>query len=59
MGAALMVIMLSYMLHRYKSRNVNIAMMEWLISDIRNNRLVTTLAQLEESPVPEFEVNAE
>jgi hypothetical protein len=33
--------------------------MNWLISDIRENGLVTTEAQLEESPLPEFEATAE
>lgn len=122
MGAAMMVIMLSYMLHMYKSRTVNIAIyisalvlfgislwlvrsqitvsdvdymegmiphhsiailtseraqiqdirvreladeiieaqrreireMEWLISDIGENGLVTTQAELEARPMPEF-----
>ncbi|AFY81825.1 DUF305 domain-containing protein [Oscillatoria acuminata] len=122
MGAAMMVIMLSYMLHMYKSRTMNIAIylgaivlfgaslwlvrsqvtvsdvdymegmiphhsiailtseraqiqdlrvreladeiiesqrreireMEWLISDIRDNDLVTTQAELEARPMPEF-----
>jgi heme/copper-type cytochrome/quinol oxidase subunit 4 len=123
MGAAMMVIMLSYMLHMYKSKTVNIAIyigaivlfgialwlvrsqvtvsdvdymegmvphhsiailtseraqiedirvreladriivtqrqeikeMKWLIEDIRENGLVTTQAELEERPLPEFE----
>lgn len=122
MGAAMMVIMLSYMLHMYKSRSANIAIylsaivlfgaslwlvrsqitvsgvdymegmiphhsiailtseraqiqdlrvreladeimeaqrreireMEWLISDIGENGLVTTQAELEARPMPEF-----
>ncbi len=122
MGAAMMVIMLSYMLHMYKSRSMNIAIyvgaivlfgaslwlvrsqitvsdvdymegmiphhsiailtseraqiqdirvreladkiieaqrreikeMEWLISDIRENGLVTTQAELEGRQVPDF-----
>ncbi len=127
MGAAMMVIMLSYMLHMYKSRTVNIAIyisalvlfgaslwlvrsqitvsdldymegmiphhsiailtseraqiqdlrvreladeiieaqrreireMEWLISDIGENGLVTTQAELEGRPMPEFSVAPE
>lgn len=127
MGAAMMVIMLSYMLNMYKSRTMNtaiyigaivlfgvslwlvrsqvtvsdvdymegmiphhsiailtseraqiqdlrvreladeiiaaqrreIAEMEWLISDIRENGLVTTQAQLEARPVPDFEATAD
>lgn len=127
MGAAMMVIMLTYMLHMYKSRNANIAIyvgaivlfglalwlvrsqvtvsdvdymegmiphhsiailtsdraqiedlrvreladeiiaaqrreiseMEWLIEDIRENGLVTTQAQLEGRPLPNFEATAE
>lgn len=127
MGAAMMVIMLSYMLHMYKSRAVNIAIyisalvlfgaslwlvrsqitvsdvdymegmiphhsiailtseraqiqdlrvreladeiieaqrreiseMEWLISDIGENGLVTTQAELEARPMPEFSVAPE
>jgi heme/copper-type cytochrome/quinol oxidase subunit 4 len=123
MGAAMMVIKLSYMLHMYKSKTVNIAIyigaivlfgialwlvrsqvtvsdvdymegmvphhsiailtseraqiedirvreladriivtqrqeikeMKWLIEDIRENGLVTTQAELEERPLPEFE----
>ncbi|MGB3137638.1 MAG: DUF305 domain-containing protein [Nodosilinea sp.] len=122
MGAAMMVIMLSYMLHMYKSRSANIAIyvsaivlfgaslwlvrsqvtvsdvdymegmiphhsiailtseraqiqdlrvreladgiieaqrreineMEWLISDIRDNGLVTAQAELEARPLPDF-----
>ncbi|MEC4851167.1 MAG: DUF305 domain-containing protein, partial [Jaaginema sp. PMC 1079.18] len=127
MGAAMMVIMLSYMLHMYKSKTVNIAIyvgaivlfgvalwlvrsqvtvsdvdymegmiphhsiavltseraqiedirvreladeileaqrreikeMEWLITDIRANGLVTTQAGLEGRTVPEFEPTPE
>ncbi len=122
MGAAMMVIMLSYMLHMYKSRSANVAIyvsaivlfgaalwlvrsqvtvsdvdymegmiphhsiailtseraqiqdlrvreladsiieaqrreineMEWLISDIRDNGLVTAQAELEARPLPDF-----
>lgn len=127
MGAAMMVIMLSYMLHMYKSKTVNIAIyfaalvlfglalwlvrsqvtvsdvdymegmiphhsiailtseraqiedirvreladeiieaqrreikeMTWLIDDIRDNGLVTTQADLEGRPLPDFEATAE
>jgi hypothetical protein len=127
MGAAMMVIMLSYMLHMYKSRTVNIVIylsaillfgvslwlvrsqvtvsdvdymegmiphhsiailtseraqiqdlrvreladeiieaqrreiseMEWLIADIQENGLVTTPAELEGRPLPNFEATAE
>ncbi len=127
MGAAMMVIMLTYMLHMYKSRNANIAIylsaillfglslwlvrsqitvddvdymegmiphhsiailtseraqiedirvreladeiiaaqrreineMEWLIEDIRENGLVTTQAELEGRPLPDFEATPE
>jgi hypothetical protein len=127
MGAAMMVIMLSYMLHMYKNRTFNIAIyvgaillfgialwlvrsqitvddvdymegmiphhsiailtseraqiqdlrvreladeiieaqrreiaeMKWLIADIRENGLVTTQADLEGRPLPEFEATAE
>ncbi len=127
MGAAMMVIMLSYMLNMYKSRSMNIAIyagaivlfgvslwlvrsqitvsdvdymegmiphhsiailtseraqiqdlrvreladeiiaaqrreiaeMKWLISDIRENGLVTSQADLEGRPLPEFEATAE
>jgi heme/copper-type cytochrome/quinol oxidase subunit 4 len=127
MGAAMMVIMLSYMLHMYKNRTFNIAIyvsaillfgvalwlvrsqvtvsdvdymegmiphhsiailtseraqiqdlrvreladeiieaqrreiseMEWLINDIRENGLVTTQAELEGRPLPNFEAIAE
>lgn len=127
MGAAMMVIMLSYMLHMYKNKKINIAIygsaillfglalwlvrsqvtvsdvdymegmiphhsiailtseraqiqdlrvreladeiieaqrreiseMEWLIADIRENGLVTTQAELERRPLPNFEATAE
>jgi len=127
MGAAMMVIMLSYMLHMYKSKKVNVAIyaaalvlfglalwlvrsqvtvsdvdymegmvphhsiailtseraqiedirvreladaiiatqrqeikeMKWLIEDIHENGLVTTQAELEARPLPEFEGSAE
>jgi hypothetical protein len=127
MGGAMMVIMLSYMLHMYKNRTINIALytsaivlfgvslwlvrsqvtvsdvdymegmiphhsiailtseraqiedlrvreladaiieaqrreiseMEWLIADIRENGVVTTQAELEGRPLPEFEATAE
>lgn len=127
MGAAMMVIMLSYMLHMYKSKTINIAIyvaalvlfglalwlvrsqvtvsdvdymegmiphhsiailtseraqiedirvreladeiieaqrreikeMTWLIDDIRDNGLVTTQADLEGRPLPDFEATAE
>jgi uncharacterized protein (DUF305 family) len=42
-----------------ESQRREILEMEWLMDDIKQNGLITTLAEAEARPIPEFEVTAE